>query len=99
MQMTFVSLSLLVMGMAIPLDEWKPILKKPIPIFQLWAFRWICMPLVALLLALLIYGNLIADKEIASQLIAAQVLIGTTTTGGASNVYTFLVGGDVRYLY
>ncbi|KUO63048.1 MAG: hypothetical protein APF84_11005 [Gracilibacter sp. BRH_c7a] len=93
-QMTFVSLSLLVMGMAIPLDEWKRILKRPIPVFQLWAVRWICMPLVALVLALLIYGNLIADSEIASQLIAAQVLIGTTATGGASNVYTFLVAGD-----
>lgn len=93
-QMTFVSLSLLIMGMAIPLDEWKRILKKPAPIFQLWAVRWICMPLIALGLALLIFGNLIGDKQIAAQLIAAQVLVGTTTTGGASNVYTFLVGGD-----
>lgn len=93
-QMTFVSLSLLVMGMAIPLDEWKRILKKPIPVFQLWAVRWICMPIVALGLALLFYGNLISDPEVASQLIAAQVLIGTTATGGASNVYTFLVAGD-----
>jgi bile acid:Na+ symporter, BASS family len=93
-QMTFVSLSLLVMGMAIPLDEWKRILKRPIPVFQLWAVRWICMPLIALGLALIIFGNFVADKQIASQLIAAQVLVGTTTTGGASNVYTFLVGGD-----
>lgn len=94
MQMTFVSLSLLIMGMAIPLDEWKRIFKRPIPVFQLWAVRWLCMPLVALGLAFFIFGNLIADQEIASQLIAAQVLVGTTTTGGASNVYTFLVGGD-----
>jgi BASS family bile acid:Na+ symporter len=93
-QMTFVSITLLIMGIGIPLDEWKRILKKPIPIFQLWIVRWVCMPLLALFFAVVFFSNFIADEEIATQLIAAQVLVGTTTTGGASNVYTFIVGGD-----
>jgi len=98
-QMNWVAASLVVMGMSIPLDEWKRILKRPLPIIQLWLLRWICMPLLALGFGYLIYSNLVHGVDangvpMAPQLIAAQALIGTTATGGAGNVYTFIVGGD-----
>lgn len=93
-QMTFVAISLFIMGIGIPLSEWKRIFKKPLPIFETWLIRWVCMPLLALGIGLLIFGTLVKDPEMSQQLIAAQTLIGTTATGGASNVYTFLVGGD-----
>ena len=94
LQMQFVSATLLIMGMAIPVDDWKRIFKHPKPIFQIWAVRWITMPLIALIIGYAIFHSLITDPRMAKTLIASQVLIGTTTTGAASNVYTFLVGGD-----
>ncbi|MCL2493233.1 MAG: hypothetical protein FWF33_04220 [Clostridiales bacterium] len=93
-QMNWVAASLVVMGMSIPLDQWKRILKRPLPVIQVWILRWVCMPLLALGIGYLIYTNLISNEAQAQMLITAQALIGTTATGGASNVYTFIAGGD-----
>ena len=95
-QMTFVSLTLLIMGMAIPVDEWKRIFKKPKPIFQIWAVRWICMPLISLVLAYLIFNSLISDPKMAKTLIAAQVLVERPPPVELPTSIPFLLEGTRR---
>jgi BASS family bile acid:Na+ symporter len=81
------------MGLAISLQEWLRMVRRPKVVGLAVLLRWLCMPLVAFLLSLvLIYlfpgptGNAVA---------IGMIILGTTPTGGGSNALTLISKGDL----
>ncbi|WP_313757514.1 bile acid:sodium symporter family protein [Tissierella sp.] len=75
------------MGITLILDDFKLVFKKPIDIIKAGFFQFTIMPLLAFLLSK-IFG-------LDDALMLGVVLVGTCPGGTASNVITYLAGGDV----
>lgn len=81
------------MGLAISLQDWKRIVQRPKTIGIAVPLRWLCMPLVAFLLSLvLVY---LIPGPIGSALAVGMIVLGTTPTGGGSNALTMISKGDL----
>lgn len=75
------------MGITLSVDEFKLVLKKPLEIAKAGFFQFTIMPLLAFLLSKLF--------KLDDALMLGVVLVGTCPGGTASNVITYLAGGDV----
>lgn len=75
------------MGMTLHIDDFKRIVKQPIPILAGVACQFICMSLLAWFISRTLHLD--------PMLTVGIVLVGTCPGGTASNVITFLAKGDV----
>ncbi len=75
------------MGMTLTLNEFKVVLSRPLDVFKGTAAQFIIMPLLAFGLSKL-FG-------LEEALLVGVVLVGTCPGGTASNVITYMAGGDV----
>lgn len=75
------------MGTTLNLDDFKLVLKRPLDVLKAGFFQFTIMPLLAFLLAKLFGLN--------EALTLGVILVGTCPGGTASNVVTYLAGGDV----
>jgi BASS family bile acid:Na+ symporter len=87
-------LTLFVMGVQITADDWKGILRHPKIVSVAVALRWICMPLLAYILANALLLRFLSQPA-ASTLAVGLVILGTTPTGAASNTLTLISRGDL----
>jgi BASS family bile acid:Na+ symporter len=91
----FVMASLFVLGLAITGPDWKRIAKSPKVIGLALLVRWICLPLVAYVIAYFIFIKLIPDATTARNLAIGLVIVGVGPTGTTSNALTMIAGGDL----
>lgn len=75
------------MGTTLSLDDFKVVLKRPLDVLKAGAFQFTIMPLLAFGLAKIFGLN--------EALTLGVILVGTCPGGTASNVITYLAGGDV----
>lgn len=75
------------MGTTLSIDDFKIVFKRPVDIIKAGVFQFSIMPLVAFLLSKLFGLN--------DALTLGVILVGTCPGGTASNVITYLAGGDV----
>lgn len=75
------------MGMTLTLDDFKTVLKRPIDVFKGTAAQFIIMPVLAFILSK-VFG-------LEEPLMVGVVLVGTCPGGTASNVISYMAGGDV----
>ena len=75
------------MGMTLSLEDFKIVLKRPLDVFKGTAAQFIIMPALAFLLA--------KAFGLEEALMVGVVLVGTSPGGTASNVITYMAGGDV----
>ena len=75
------------MGMTLSLDDFKIVLKRPLDVFKGTAAQFIVMPFLAFILSK-IFG-------LEEALMVGVVLVGTCPGGTASNVISYMAGGDV----
>ena len=80
-------LIMMLMGMTLRLQDFKRILNKPEPMATGVVLQFLLMPLIGWLLAMLL--------DLPAELALGVILVGTCAGGMASNVITFLAGGDV----
>ncbi|MTI57458.1 MAG: bile acid:sodium symporter family protein [Geosporobacter ferrireducens] len=75
------------MGMTLSLNDFKIVLKRPLDVLKGTAAQFIIMPVLALFLSKL-FG-------LEEALMVGVVLVGTCPGGTASNVISYMAGGDV----
>lgn len=81
------------MGLAINLQDWKRIVQRPKVVGIGVLLRWLCMPLVAFLLSLVLLQ--LFPGATGKALAAGMIVLGTTPTGGGSNALTMISKGDL----
>ncbi len=81
------------MGLAISFKDWKGMLKHPKVVGIGVLLRWLCMPLVAFLLSLVLIQ--LFPGATGKALAIGLIILGTTPTGGGSNALTMVSGGDL----
>lgn len=77
------------MGMTLRLEDFTRVLRRPRPLLAGLAVQFACMPLLA-------YG-LCRLFALPPELAMGVILVGTAPGGTASNVLTYIAGGDVPY--
>ena len=75
------------MGVTLTLNDFKVVLKRPLDVAKAGFFQFTIMPLLAFLLSKMF--------KLDDALMVGVVLVGTCPGGTASNVITYLAGGDV----
>jgi len=75
------------MGLTLRLEDFRRVLNKPKPIATGVTLQFVLMPLIAWALALLL--------GLSAELTIGLILVGACAGGTASNVMTYLAGGDV----
>jgi len=81
------------MGLAISVQEWIRMVRKPSVVGVAVLLRWIFTPLIAFLLSLVLIRLLPGARG--SALAVGMILIGTAPTGGGSNALTLVAKGDL----
>ena len=81
------------MGLAINLQDWIRIVQKPKVVGISVLLRWLCMPLVAFLLSLVLIQ--LFPGPTGNALAIGMIVLGTTPTGGGSNALTLISKGDL----
>lgn len=80
---------MLSMGVTLTPEDFRRILRRPVMILYGALLQFTVMPIVGFLVALLLGGN--------PDLVAGFVLVGSAPGGTASNLITYLSGGDLPY--
>lgn len=83
----FLGIIMFGMGITLTLDDFKIVLKRPLDVVKAGFFQFTIMPLLAFLLS--------RAFGLEDALMVGVILVGTTPGGTASNVITYLAGGDV----
>ncbi len=81
------------MGLAINLQEWSRMIRRPKVVGIAVLLKWICTPLVAFLLSLVLIQ--LFPGVTGSALAVGIIILGTTPTGGGSNALTLISKGDL----
>jgi BASS family bile acid:Na+ symporter len=81
------------MGLAISFEDWKRMVRRPRLVGIGVVLRWVCMPLVAFLLSLVLLG--LFPGPTGKALAVGIIVLGTTPTGGGSNALTMISKGDL----
>jgi BASS family bile acid:Na+ symporter len=81
------------MGLAINIQEWIRMIRRPRVVGIAVLLKWICTPLVAFLLSLALIQLL--PGVTGAALAVGIIILGTTPTGGGSNALTLISQGDL----
>ncbi|MGA2956952.1 MAG: bile acid:sodium symporter family protein [Thermodesulfobacteriota bacterium] len=81
------------MGLAINFQDWKRMAQRPKVVGIGVLMRWLCMPLVAFLLSLVLIQ--LFPGPTGKTLAVGLIILGTTPTGGGSNALTMISRGDL----
>ena len=81
------------MGLAINIQEWSRMIRRPKVVGIAVLLKWICTPLVAFLLSLVLIQ--LFPGVTGSALAVGIIILGTTPTGGGSNALTLISKGDL----
>ncbi len=81
------------MGLAIDLQEWIRIVRRPRVVGIAVLLKWTCTPLIAFLLSLVLIR--LFPGPTGNALAVGIIVVGTTPTGGGSNALTLIGKGDL----